>query len=286
MSKKILWLHHFHAYWENELNKFNTSFENELNKVIDFVNNTDLDEVIITMFEEYQLQPEHYKLIEICENKNIKIIGKEYGYAWTRDDNSRKKMFPKSLLNKTWCYGTRDYHTQEDIIEIEDWQIDFKKNNDYVLLAGAFENECLLDAETVLDVLKINYKKIDELSVGAFVEYKYKDKNPSQLYENILQEISILENLISEFFDDNDIDEDINEIIDKNPKFIKKIFKNVNNLISENLKYIEDYKLDIYSTYDFLNDFIIDSINNNGDSSLFLDNIKEKTKKIKKYKKL
>lgn len=200
-SMNILLLQHFEPYWEDGLSKLGTDFQTELNKVLDFVNNTDLDLVIITQFESFELNDEHAPLIELCQRKGIQIQQKTYGYAFMRDEDAIDR-YPLGELDKTWCYGTRDHHGEEDVLEIEDWHHNLKGHTVY--LGGAFEGECLLDKETVLSAIAVDFIKVDGLSVGHWSKYEFIGLEPEELQGNIysLLETDDLEDFVNEHRDE------------------------------------------------------------------------------------
>jgi len=174
---KILILHHFEPYWDKSSKEFNTSFEEEMSKILDFVYYVDsISNIIITRFEESQLDHDYYLLQELCLSKGIKLECRQYGYGFIRQEESE---YIESDLNKTWCQGNRDYHGDDDVLILEDWH--HKLKGEDVLLAGAFEDECLNDMEAILISVDANYKKLDDLSVGSYTEYEFKGVTPKQL---------------------------------------------------------------------------------------------------------
>jgi hypothetical protein len=259
----ILILHHFETIWNEGLSKFNTTFEDQLNKYIDYIldNKDTLDKVIITRFEGINFEDEHYPLISLLDNLNIQYECIEYGYGWTKDSN--REFFSPKNENITWCQGTRDYHTEEDVILIEEWMHDLK--NDNIFLAGSFENECVLDIKTAFDAINVNLTKLDDLVVGTFVEYEFKTKinEINDLYsvcyeindkytdledEYNLEDISkedfteIKENLfeIEELLNNNIYKNiDLIEILGLKEEFLS-LFENEN--LSEKVKNIIEYK--------------------------------------------
>lgn len=176
----VLWGHHVDPHWDVTLREHGTSFDEVQCKIIQQLSKEKYDKVVITMFggnySRIYSEPslmgayeEHFELIEFCSENDIEINFFEYGYAWYRDasEDEEDESFPLSEFGSNWILGTRDYHDNEkDVLFIDDFQKEFKQNNDNVSLCGAFEDECLLDAETVLDHLNINWNKIQHLCVG------------------------------------------------------------------------------------------------------------------------
>lgn len=247
-------LHHFEPYWQEGLSKYNTSFEEELKKVIDFVSHTDLDRIIVTQFEEFELSIEHRPLVELCQNKGIDIQTITYPYGWRRDDDP--EQFPSSEKNKTWCQGNRDYHGKDDVLIIEDWHHEIKKNKESVLLAGAFEGECLNDIEQILSVLKIPFQKIEGLCVGTYAHYEFKGLSPEALDEQIYDLIQKIENHL----DDLEVDT-LEELYEIEPGETVNIEKELNNILFENLELIKIYQpSSMYSENESINTIIEDIV--------------------------
>lgn len=261
MKKTILWLHHFQPYWEESLNKFSTSFEQEMEKVLDFVKHEEINEIKVTMFEDHEESYEHYPLIELCRSKGINIDFEEYGYGWMRDDEHSKEFYKKEDYGKTWIYGRRDFHTDKNIIEVIDWHHKIKAENSKVLLAGAFEDECLNDAEAVLDELEIDYEKLDELSVGANVEYEFRGKSPSEISQEIQDQVNQIDQEIEDKTIDLDIEDDIDELLKEDPHFVLEKFNELSVILEEYEEEFEEYDLDIDSNYSELYE-IIETYNN------------------------
>jgi hypothetical protein len=181
MSSKVLWCHHFEPHWDESLRKYGTSFCEVQNEIISHLTKNNYDRVVVTMFEgSYPNQYfypnlsgahlEHSEFIEFLDANSIEVEFIEYGYGWYRDSELSEDSdisYPLSGMDIDWILGQRDYHDGEkDILSIEGFQKDFKSNNDEVHLCGAFNGECLCDAESILEHLNINYEKIEHLCVG------------------------------------------------------------------------------------------------------------------------
>lgn len=244
MSKNILYLHHFEPYWEEGLNNNGTSFEKQLDNILDFLyfNEKKYDEIIITTFEDLDLSPEHERLINYCNTNQIQLSNHVYGYGFTRelDDEDSLLNYPEEELGTSWCYGNRIYHGEEDILVIEDWQHDLKGNQ--IDLGGAFEGECLNDAQTIMDTLNIEYTNIESLMVGTGIEY---ESNIEKIIDNettkLNEETSVIEDKIDKAIVDKKLD-DFEELMEKYPHIA---LKHVRALKEKYHDYLE--KLDEYS---------------------------------------
>lgn len=180
--KNILWLHHVQDMWRDNVAQ-HINPEQYLDNIKDYIysERNNLDFVILTSYENIRPDETQIEIISLLDHLNISYEHFEYGYNFTRDlsDRNQVEEYNNDNFNKTWCYGTRSHHRSEgdeqDILLIDDWMREhFSGNN--ILLAGAFENECLLDAETILDVMQVDFEKINELSVGNGCENYYESK--------------------------------------------------------------------------------------------------------------
>lgn len=175
MSKSILLLHHVESMWNEPLSNFGTSVDQCIRNAIDYLlfSEEEIDEVILTRFEDADWEDEHSPLLDVCEHMGVPIRLEVYGYGFSRDPDEVEdalEIYPDNELGKTWCYGNRDYHSDADVLEIHDWHHDLK--GAIVLLGGAFEGECLNDMEKILDTLDVDVKKLHELCVGTGVPYE------------------------------------------------------------------------------------------------------------------
>lgn len=217
----VLFLHHFESMWEEGMRKFDATLEGQTEKVIDFLENTDIDKVILTRFEENEFGDEHYPIIRYCQENNIRIELNVYAYPLgIEDEDERIARYPLETENDDWCQGTRDTHDETYILDIDPFHKDLK-HFDKVYLAGAFEGECVLDQEAIFDAIDINYEKVEGLVVGDCCEYQFQSKRISEVleemvekYENEMKAISE-DSLCSEFSELAAIDPDeVERIID------------------------------------------------------------------------
>jgi hypothetical protein len=252
----ILLLQHFESYWNAPMqNMYNTNFDECMSKVVDFVvANDNLDKIIITLFEDFELNHEYEILENICRNKGIDIDVHTYGYAWQRDDDSIEQ-YPNKTKNIDWCQGTRSYHEEHDILEIHDWQKEIKEQNAKVFLGGAFENECLLDISTVLEVLEIDFERVEGLIVGSGYDYDFVFENCFDIESSIAGDIMDMSDKLTELLDDFDDEESIiREDIDS----LIEIENGLNKAIIPNAKMIEALGL----TFDSDNEIIDEIVDN------------------------
>jgi hypothetical protein len=244
----VLILHHFSDYWHHGLKNCGTTFEDEMIKVMDYILNSDINKIILPLFEQYQVEDCHDKLVELCSNKSIQLEVHEYNYAWSKEGDHNGDIYTEENFNKTWCYGTRDHHGDEDVVEIERWQHNLKQAKK-VIVAGAFENECVLDLTTALDAIEIDYVREESLIVGTGVVYEFIGQNQEDIQEelhNKFQEIEekVIEKMerINEIFPDNIVD--LEELHEYESDFVMNIEDEMNEIFND-----YDEKIRIFSLY-------------------------------------
>lgn len=221
MSEKILFAHHHEPYWEEGLNKYGTSFEKEHLAIIDHIlfSGENYDKVITTSFKD--ISPEGIDLlIEVCNHKSIEFEHQCYGYGMIRDEHSID-TYPIEELNDTWCFGNRNYDTEEDVLDIHDWMKDLKGSE--VNLVGAFEGECLNDMETIFDSININYSLIPPLCVGpSQPEYSLVcEEKIMELQSELIMNNSRIEDEFFESLDKYDV-ADFEDLMEEYPKVAYK----------------------------------------------------------------
>jgi len=148
---KVLIVHHLEMTWCDGYAMHYTSFDQEAEKLLQYLedNNYCYDRIILTLFENWELQPEHYYtgLAEHIDEVHT------YGYGWTEE------TVENSLDNIEWIEGG----CHSDFLPIYDWIKNLKGHE--VHLCGAFDGECIDDMETALAGAEVEYKRISELIV-------------------------------------------------------------------------------------------------------------------------
>ena len=234
----ILILHHFSDYWSYGLEKLGTDFETELAKVMDYIRNEPINKIILPLFEEYQLQDCHSSLANYCGQNGIKLEVHEYNYAWSRESDHNNDIYTEENFNKTWCHGTREHHQEDmDVIEIDQWQHDLKTANK-VIVAGAFEDECILDLTSALDAIEVDYEREDSLIVGAYVEYEFRGLSSEDICERMDIHLTELEEKVTDKVTEieEEFDEvicDLDDLFNFAPHFVTEIEDGVNAIYEE-----------------------------------------------------
>jgi len=72
---KVLFLNHFEEMWDDEIKKYGTSLEESLEKVLDFLESTDIDKVIITNFDDDNINEDEYQraVLNYCQKNGILV---------------------------------------------------------------------------------------------------------------------------------------------------------------------------------------------------------------------
>lgn len=239
-------LHHFESHWESDLANHGTSLKSEMNKILDFLNHTEINKIIVTQFEGIAFGPEHQQLINFCEINNILLEQTNYGYGWVRTEDNEEE-FPLENFNKTWCNTTREYNSEEDIVLIEDWQHELKSDFEKIYVAGAFFGECIADLVAALTAIEANFETINGLIVGEYLEYEWKGFNPEKLNDKIDNAIGLLEDLVVDKSEELDCEEDFAQLFKRDPLFIKTIEESLNAIMIEHIKDINSFDFDLYS---------------------------------------
>jgi|GEM_PF-4517277 len=144
---KTLIVHHLESIWENAYQQHRHSFEGLCEKLFEFLQENHFDKVILTRFEQTDLEDMHlmYGLGEYIFNVH------DYGYGWTEES-------VEHLEDDDWCEG--GHHSE--IVMIDELM---KELRGEISICGAFDGECIDDLETALNHLNINFKRIEELII-------------------------------------------------------------------------------------------------------------------------
>lgn len=266
--EQVLFLHHFEKMWENSMAKFDATFEGQTEKVLDFLEHNDIDRVILTRFEEMDIDEEQRPIADYCYRNGIQFDLEVYGYGMHRD---REDMYPEEDFGTKWCQGTRSHHGEDDVLDIEDFHHELK-NAKMVYLAGAFEGECVLDQEAIFDEIEVKYEKIEGLVVGDYLEYEFKGQTLSEFIEEKIEKHEEEMRVLSEEYD---CEEEFQSLINNAPDDVETILDSLKNDLEEDDRLL-DCSLMVSSSYqefseivqcvmtddDYEYDLIIEKINN------------------------
>lgn len=146
--RNVLILHHLEPMWESGYKRVGTSFDRMCEKVIDHLNEHEYRNIILTRFEDTNLDQRHYE-VGLGDVGHIDVF--EYGYGW---DAAQLVEDPENFVEG-------GYHSEA--VLIADWLRMLPKSGVY--LAGAFDGECIEDMEIALNALKVKFTRVEDLIV-------------------------------------------------------------------------------------------------------------------------
>ena len=251
----VLVIHHFEEMWDAGLKKFGTDIDTELSKIMDFLDNNkdDLDEVIMSFFDEHEVESQQVRIEEFCRAEGIQFRRFEYGYGWTKDQyDYDPDQISEENRGITWCDATRPYYDEGDghILEIDPWHHSLKGKK--VHLVGAFADECLDDMHTVLKTVGADVAYVENLCVGMAREYQFSYNGLSE--SQMSEKLNALGRAVEDGVDEaRDIEED---------------FEALKTFLSDNKRYAQDrFHFAWQGSNDDLYDDLIEFINCDFDDS-------------------
>ncbi len=157
---KILIMHHVEKMWEAELADKDTSFEEVSRNLLNYIENSDFDRVLLVRQENECLGEEHHEsgLSEHIDNIH------SYGYGWKRADLERDDPDGEDIR---WADGC----SHSEVVMMESWMEDLISHE--VTVTGAFAGECVETLTTALDACGVKYTEKEDLIVGTYVDYEY-----------------------------------------------------------------------------------------------------------------
>jgi hypothetical protein len=267
---KTLLLHHFETHWEDAMRADGTSFDEQLHKILDYLSEANVGKVIVTRFSGNNLEDVHYPLQSACENLGIQLTVHEYGYGWSREDDSHYK---EGDLNKSWCFGGRGEHTEKNVLQIEDWQHQLHREES-VIVAGAFEDACINDLETVFTAIDLVYQREDSLIVGACVPYHWNNTSPEkldELIEGIIAEVTAEAHALIDTLDSehDHYCSDLDELFEVSPDEVINLEARLVRVFEQTEELRQRYDKTYES--DDLFDAVVESLSEDGDFEYFSD---------------
>lgn len=148
-SRNVLILHHLEPLWETGYKRAGTSFDKLCGKVVAHISAHAYHRVILTRFEDTELDVRHYETG--LTDLGMRIDVYEYGYGW---DAAQIEDYPDDFVEG-------GYHSEA--VMISDWMCSLPKAGVY--LAGAFDGECIEDMEIALKSLKVKFTRVEDLIV-------------------------------------------------------------------------------------------------------------------------
>lgn len=158
---KTLIIHHLEPMWEEGYKNNSTSFNQLLELFNEHLEDNQYDRIILTRFEDFQVEPEIYGYFADLVDKVY-----SYGYAWCRDmfdDEDILEQIDEGGIVKTDCGDYVEGGSHSELVLIDDWMYDLRGQEIYI--SGAFDGECIEDLEIALGALEIPFKRVSELIV-------------------------------------------------------------------------------------------------------------------------
>lgn len=145
---RVLVIHHLESLWESGYKNQGTSFDELVRKAISHIRHAKYDKVILTQFENWQAQDEHY------ESGIAEYINEwhDYGYGWDYDS------IPDESFDD---YVKGGNHSE--YVYLPEWMKNLKYDN--VSICGAFDGECIEDLEIALQACNVKFRRIEKLIV-------------------------------------------------------------------------------------------------------------------------
>lgn len=166
---KILIIHHLETEWEQGYKRFDTSFEELLERFADYLSENHFDRVILTRFEEWQIDAaEYYPIYDYINSVKTYSYGHELE-SFLSDEEMEKAEEIQELLDDgkhyITSYGTKIYKggNHSNVLPSEVWIEELAGHDVYI--SGAFDGECIEDLEIILNRCQVNYKRIEELII-------------------------------------------------------------------------------------------------------------------------
>jgi hypothetical protein len=147
---RVLILHHLEPMWRDGYKRCGTTFERLQEKVVDFLQENVFDKIILTRFEDTDICTSEGYSFEFADKVNDV---RDYGYGW-----------PAEALEDApdrFCLGGN----HSEAVLIDDWMLPLKKAA-RVVIAGAFDGECIEDLEIALAHLGIDFEREESLIIG------------------------------------------------------------------------------------------------------------------------
>ncbi|MHD0644911.1 hypothetical protein ACYPKM_04745 [Pseudomonas aeruginosa] len=193
MSKHTLLIHHLEEEWREGMLGFGTSPEQASKNIIDYLESPagrKINHVIFTRFEEFFPCETQQDIMTYLQRRDIQFEHQTFPYGMERE------MFDDRDV--TLVRANRYPDNPDAVIEIEDWHLKLRESES-VTLCGAFDNECVQDAEDMLGYVRGvgGYERVDGLIVGSGVDYE-----PHHDYANLLGKLELIIRKHDTYMDD------------------------------------------------------------------------------------
>lgn len=154
---KALILHHLEPYWDDELIHKGLSYREFVELAVKHIKENNYDKVILNYAHYHNKEEPLKSLINDWNN---------YGYGFT--------VFPENIVGSTYSdNGTEifedihgnlwffDYNLKAYLLD--EWMFNLEEYE--VFIGGAFDGRCVFELETALNVLGVEFIRVEELIV-------------------------------------------------------------------------------------------------------------------------
>jgi hypothetical protein len=167
MEKHTLLIHHLEETWRRSLEGYGLTLEAMSMNIIDYLHSPDgrkINDVIFTRFEEFDACDSQLMIIDYLKARGIAYTHQVFGYG------QFEEMFEGQ--GYTLIPATRPDADEGQVVEIEDWHLDLAKSLS-ISLCGAFEDQCIQDAEDMLTHVRGEggYSRLSSLIAGSYETY-------------------------------------------------------------------------------------------------------------------
>ena len=140
-------IHHLETVWECGYRKLGTSMVDLCLKIREHIEDFDYDKVILTRFEDDELQDDHYEtgLADYIDRVEI------YGYGWGDEDRANSG-------HDNWTEGG----AHSKYVYLAEWM---KELDGDIHICGAFDFECIEDLQIALRALDKKFSRLEDLIV-------------------------------------------------------------------------------------------------------------------------
>ena len=157
------------------------------------------------------------------------------------------ESYPSDKEGVEWCFGTRDHHSHEDVIEIPEWMVALRDEGVSVYVTGAFENECILDLQTALSELDIEYERVEGIIAGTHVDYEYFEEPQNELKSDLEFAFFDVQEFLYDGWSESSYD-DLNKYIENlRLNDLNDIHEKINFITSEINSLRQDLDVDVSS---------------------------------------
>lgn len=167
LKKHTLLIHHFEETWRDGLSRFGMTPEDMARNTIDFLHSPKgraINHVILTTWEMPGPCDVQKPITDYLRARGIPYEHHVFGYGEKRQMYEGQKC--------TLVQATRYPDDPDQVVCIEDWHRELRKSAS-VSLCGAFDGECIQDAEDMLTHVRgtNGYTKLSDLVIGTGETY-------------------------------------------------------------------------------------------------------------------